>query len=443
MLVIRGRRVVTPEGERPAAIHVANGLITRISSFDAVDDASELVEAGDLVVGPGLVDTHVHVNEPGRTEWEGFNTATRAAAAGGITTIVDMPLNSIPATVDVDALETKRRAAESQCHVNVAFWGGIVAGSELHIGPLIDAGVRGFKCFLAPSGVAEFPMVTVADLRRALPVLAGRAGTRCPLLVHAEDPSILKEASGNPRAYATFLATRPAEAEVAAIDAMAALAAEYRVHVHIVHVSSAEGVASVERAQASGITITAETCPHYLTFSAAEIPDGATAFKCAPPIRDGSHRDALWQGLARGACEMVVTDHSPAPPALKSAIEGDFLTAWGGIASLQLSLAAVWTGAANRGHTVTDVARWMSQRPARLCGLGHRKGALQLGYDADIVLWDSDARTRVVGAALQHRHSLTPYEGRTLGGVVRATYVGGVKVWDGVQLVNPARGRLI
>jgi allantoinase len=444
MLVIRGRRVVTPDGERPAAIHIENRTITRVSRYDDVDvEGAEVVDGGDLVIAPGLVDSHVHVNEPGRTEWEGFDSATRAAAAGGITTIVDMPLNSIPATVDVAALELKRQAARGRCHVNVGFWGGIVPGNEEHIGPLIGAGVRGFKCFLVPSGVPEFPMVTDQDLRRALPVLARTGGLMCPLLVHAEDLSTLKEASGDARAYSTFLATRPVAAEVAAVDRMAALAAEYRVRVHIVHVSSADGLASVARAQASGVAMTAETCPHYLTFSADEIADGATAFKCAPPIRQASHREALWHGLGRGLCDMVVTDHSPAPPALKSVATGDFVTAWGGIASLQLSLAAVWTGAAGRGHTVKDITQWMSRQPAILCGLSHRKGAIEVGYDADIVLWDPDASVQVEGTRLQHRHALTPYEGRTLRGAVRATYVGGVKVWDAGRLVNAGRGQLV
>jgi allantoinase len=440
-LIIRGRRIVLPDGERPASIHVTDGRIARVAGYDDVSGATDVIDAGALVVSPGIVDTHVHVNEPGRTEWEGFDTATRAAAAGGVTTIVDMPLNAIPATVDVAALERKRRAGRGQCHVDVAFWGGIVPGNEAHIDGLVEAGVRGFKCFLTPSGVDEFPPVGVSDLRRAMQVLS-RAAKR-PLLVHAEEPSRLRAPAGHPRTYKTYLATRPSDAEVVAIDTMAALAAEYHVATHIVHLSSREGVAAVERAQAAGAPMTAETCPHYLTFTADDVPDGATAYKCAPPVREAAHREALWAALGRGACSMVVTDHSPAPPSMKRTDTGDFLAAWGGVASLELSLAAVWTGAAARGFGVTALASWMSGQPARLAGLADRKGALREGCDADLVLWDPDARFEVVGDRLQQRHKLTPYAGRALRGAVRRTYLRGTLVWDDKTLVAAGRGRLL
>jgi allantoinase len=395
------------------------------------------------VVAPGIVDPHVHVNEPGRTDWEGFDTATRAAAAGGVTTIIDMPLNSVPATSDVAALEQKRDAARGRCHVDVGFWGGIVPDNEDHIGDLIAAGVRGFKCFLTPSGVEEFASVDEASLRRALPLLSRAAGTSRPLLVHAEAPSRLKPPSGAPRAYSTYLATRPARAEVEAIQLIAALAGEYHVAAHIVHVSSAEGLAAAARARTDGVQMTAETCPHYLTFAADEVPDGATAFKCAPPLREARHREALWNGLRDGTCSMVASDHSPAPPSMKCVGTGDFLRSWGGIASLELSLAAVWTGAAVRGFSVGDLTRWLSERPAILSGLGDRKGAIRAGCDADLVLWDPDARFDVEPDRLQQRHKLTPYAGRRLNGVVHATYVRGVCVWRSGRLVHGGCGQLL
>ena len=434
MVIIQGRRVVLPEGERPASIHIESGIIVAVRDYGDVDAAAQVLDAGGLAVLPGLVDSHVHINEPGRTDWEGFETATRAAAAGGITTLVDMPLNSIPATTTLDALIAKRHAARGKCHVDVGFWGGIVPDNHDQIEPLLDAGVRGFKCFMTPSGVDEFASVSEGDLRRALPFLA-RSPLRRPLLVHAEEPSILQQAHGDRRAYATFLATRPADAEASAIRTIARLAGEYGVAAHIVHVSSADGVEAVAAAQAARVSLTAETCPHYLTFAANEITDGATPFKCAPPIRSPQHRDELWRALDRGICALVASDHSPAPPTMKCVDSGDFIAAWGGIASLELSLRAVWSGAARRGFTLPDVVRWMSERPARLCRLDHRKGAIRPGLDADLVLFEPDSKTTVAGATLQQRHKLTPYDGALLLGTVRATYLRGVKVWDDGRLL--------
>ena len=354
MLVVRSQRVVLPEGERAAALHIEDGKIARIVEY-ATDDptGAKVFNVPDLVISPGLVDSHVHINEPGRSEWEGFDTATRAAAAGGVTTLVDMPLNSVPATTNVAAFHAKVEAARAQCHVDVGFWGGVVPGNAGDLDALLDAGVRGFKCFLVASGVDEFPAVDEGDLRQALPILARRG---VPLLVHAElNPqshphsglrelqaalSLSKGAMRDPQ-YATYLASRPASMELDAIRLMVRLAEEFKARVHIVHVSSAEGVEAIAGAKAAWAPITAETCPHYLTFAADEIPDGATEFKCAPPIRDASHREALWQGLASGALDLIATDHSPSPPALKT--PGDFTGAWGGIASLELSLAASWT----------------------------------------------------------------------------------------------------
>ncbi|MBI3402390.1 MAG: allantoinase AllB [Acidobacteria bacterium] len=472
MLVIRSKRVILPEGERAASLHIDKGVIERVAPYGADDPTGSIVfNVPDQIVSPGLVDTHVHVNEPGRAEWEGFDTATRAAAAGGVTTIVDMPLNSIPATTTVAALRAKRESARAQCHVDVGFWGGVVPGNEGELDGLIDAGVRGFKCFLVPSGVDEFPAVDEAVLRRALPILARR---KVPLLVHAElgiaDRGMRNADSGtlsnphsallNPQSYATYLGTRPPAAEVEAIRLMIRLAGEFRVSTHIVHVSSAEGVDAIARAKSGWVPITAETCPHYLTFSAERIPDGATEFKCAPPIREASHREALWEGLDDGTIDMVVTDHSPAPPALKT--PGNFTTAWGGIASLELALPAVWTAARARflvqssqpGETdaevkgvsrprVSDLSRWMSERPAALAGLSERKGRIVPGLDADLVVWDADIATTVDPARLKQRHKMTPYAGRMLFGRVITTFVRGERVWDKKKLVRAYGGSLL
>ena len=440
-MLIRGRRVILPEGERAASIAIQGGTIVGIGAYDAASKDADVVDAGDLVVSPGIVDTHVHVNEPGRTEWEGFDTATRAAAAGGVTTIVDMPLNSVPATTSVAALEAKRAAARGQCLVDVAFWGGVVPGNETELDGLVDAGVRGFKCFLVPSGVDEFANVDERDLRRAMPILARRG---VPLLVHAEKgpgPFLRETKKGAWPLYSDYLATRPVQMEVDAIRMMIRLATEFGTRTHIVHVAAAEAVEEIARARGAGVPITAETCPHYLTFAAEDIPDGATAFKCAPPIRAASHRDAIWDGLRRGSLDLVATDHSPAPPALKC--PGDFMRAWGGIASLELSLPAVWTGARQRGFGVGDLARWMSAAPARLAGLADRKGAIAPGRDADVIVWDPDAEFTVDASCLQQRHKVTPYSGLRLSGVVRTTIRGGERVWDAGRIVPSGAGHLL
>ena len=437
MLVIRGRRIVVPGGERPASIHIDRGRIVGVGDVADAPPNAEVVDYGDLVVSPGLVDSHVHVNEPGRTEWEGFETATRAAAAGGVTTIVDMPLNSIPATTTVAALEAKRDAARGRCHVDVGCWGGLVPGNDREIEPLIDAGVRGFKCFLVPSGVDEFGCVDEQTLRHALPVLARRG---VPLLVHAELPQYLRDHRGAASSYRAYEATRPAGAEVGAIEMMAALARETGARVHIVHVSSAEGVDAITKARALGVQVSGETCPHYLSFAADEIPDGATEFKCAPPIRQKKDREALWRAIETGVLSLIATDHSPAPPPMKC--PGDFVRAWGGIASLELSLPAIWTRARARGIGPVDLAAWMSAAPAALAGLA-RKGRLAAGADADIVVWDPDGEFTVDAAALQQRHKLTPYAGKSLRGLVHTTFLRGVRVWDRGRSAGAASGELL
>ena len=427
MLAIRGTRVVTPTGVRAATIVVRQGRIAAITGLGERLSGVPIVDAGDHIVIPGLVDTHVHINEPGRTEWEGFDSATRAAAAGGVTTVIDMPLNSIPAVTDAPALEEKIRAATGQCHVDVGFWGGAVPGNAGDLEDLAEAGVLGFKCFLSPSGVDEFPHVSEADLRPALPIISRLA---LPLLVHAELPARLHAFEGGSRVYRTWLASRPPEAEQAAIDLLIRLAREYRARIHIVHLASADALSAIAEARAEGLGITVETCPHYLTFAAEDIADGATAFKCAPPIRERDHRERLWNALRDRALDLVASDHSPAPASLKHLEDGDFVKAWGGVASLQLGLAAVWTGAGARGIPLETVVEAMAGAPARLAALETRKGAIAVGRDADLVIWDPDTEVTIDGAALCHRHPVTPYHGMRLRGRVVTTYLRGQVVFD-------------
>lgn len=437
-LVIRGKRVVTPKGVRAASVHIENGRIARVGAWDDAPSGAWLVDADESIVMPGLVDTHVHVNEPGRTEWEGFETATRAAARGGVATILDMPLNCIPATTTVAALETKREAAHGKAVVNVEYIGGVIPGNSGELEALAGAGVRAFKCFLSPSGVDEFPAVTESDLREAFPILA-RLGL--PLMVHAEDPARLRAApAGGSRRYADYLASRPVAAERSAIELLVRLMEWCSTRVHIVHLSSAASLEIVRSARARGLAITVETCPHYLTFAAAEIPDAATEYKCAPPIREAGEREALWDALIASEIDLVASDHSPCPPPMK-ATDGDFFSAWGGIASLQISLSAVWTGARSRGVAPERIAEWMSSGPARLAGLDTRKGMIEEGYDADITIWDPEVSFTVDAAALEHRHAVTPYAGRELYGKVLATYVAGrdvipsndIGIWQGKE----------
>ena len=419
-LVLRGRRVVTADGVRPASVHIDGRTISRIGAWEDVVAGTELHDAGDSLVMPGLVDSHVHVNEPGRTDWEGFASATRAAAAGGVTTICDMPLNSIPATTSVTALGVKRNAARDQSAIEVQFIGGVIPGNAAELMPLRDAGVCAFKCFLSPSGVPEFPSVTEADLREAFPVLAQ---TGLALMVHAEDPALLLPGSPG-SSYADYLATRPAAAEHAAIALLIRLLEWCPTPVHVVHLSSASSLPLIRAARDRGIPLSVETCPHYLSFAAEAIPDGATRYKCAPPIRSAAERNALWDGLISGEIDLVASDHSPCPPELKQT-GGDFQAAWGGISSLELALAAVWTGARGRAIPPARLADWMSVGPARLVGLAHRKGRLAPGYDADLVIWDPERSFVVNPAALRQRHPLTPYAGRELYGMVRATFSAG------------------
>lgn len=440
-LVVRSERVVLPDGVRAAAIHVGDGRIIGVAPYsDRPANVREL-DAGELMVLPGLVDTHVHMNDPGRAHWEGVDHATRAAAAGGVTTLVDMPLNSIPATTTVGALQAKQRAVSGRCYVDVAFWGGVVPGNTEALEPLARAGIAGFKCFLCPSGVEEFEHVTEHDLREAMPVVA-RLGL--PLLAHAELPDrLLDPDEGDPRAYGTWLRSRPQAAETSAIDLLIGLAAEYGARVHVVHLASAEALSALRAARSGGVPITVETCPHYLAFAAEEIADGATAFKCAPPIRDRSNRERLWQALLDGDIDLIATDHSPVPPPLKCLDEGDFVRAWGGIASVQVGLAAAWTAAKARGIPVERVVKWMSEAPARLAGLSGVKGSIVPGADADLVIWDPDAQATVDPSTLHHRHPVTPYAGMELTGAVRTTVLHGEIVFKDGQVMPVIAGRMI
>jgi allantoinase len=441
-LVIRGPRVATPDGIRSASIHIQDGTITRVAGYDDVPAGANPVEAGDALVFPGLVDTHVHVNEPGRTDWEGFATATRAAAAGGVTTLLDMPLNSIPPTTAVSALQTKRAAALDRCAVDVGFLGGLVPGNIGEVAGLHSAGVFGFKCFLCPSGVDEFPPISEAELRQTAPSLSALDAL---LMVHAELPAALKSdaTSGDPRAHGTWLASRPVAAETGAVRLLIAVARDTRLRVHVVHVSAPETLDLIVSARAAGVRITAETCPHYLSFSAEEIPDGATEYKCAPPIRESVRREGLWEALVSGRLDAVVSDHSPAPAELKQRTNGDFFRAWGGIASLQLRLPAVWTVARARGQAPERLAEWLCAGPARLVGLEGRKGAIAPGCHADLVLWHPEQEFVVEAPRLRHRHPLTPWLGRRLAGVIMATYLRGELVYARGAPDGPPRGRLL
>jgi allantoinase len=416
-LLLRSRRVVLPDGVRPAVVAVADGRIAAVLKHTARPGSAALVELGDDALLPGLVDTHVHVNEPGRTEWEGFATATRAAAAGGVTTIIDMPLNSLPPTLDPAALSAKQAAATGQIHTDVGFWGGAVPGNLGRLRELWDAGVFGFKCFTADSGVPEFPPVSSEQLKAVLDEVAGFDGL---VLVHAEASDGLRPLE-SAETFAEFLASRPALAEQRAIARLIEAVRATGGRAHVLHLSAARALSDISAARAEGVRISVETCPHYLTLTAEEIPDGATEFKCCPPIRNLANRESLWAGLSSGDIDCVVSDHSPCPPAMKS---GDFASAWGGIASLQLGLPLVWTAARGRGFSLPAVVDWMAARPAALAGVS-RKGRIAVGFDADLVAFDTEGTFTVDPASLRHRHPVTPYAGQRLTGVVRRTWLRG------------------
>lgn len=424
-LVLSSQRVITPEGEKPATVRIQAGRITSIEDYQpnlSTDGPGE--DLGNLAILPGLIDPHVHLNDPGNTEWEGFLTGTAAAAAGGITTLVDMPLNSLPVTTTLHALKHKRLSSERKLLIDVGFYAGLVPGNEKEIGELLGAGVLGVKAFLCHSGLDAFPNATEKELRHAMPLLAKKGAV---LLAHAE---LVKPqpAMANHRSYADYLASRPPGFEQEAIKLLINLCRETGCRTHIVHLADAESLPMLRAARQEGLPITVETCPHYLYFSAEEIPDGATQYKCAPPIRSEENRERLWQALAEGEIDLIATDHSPCPPEMKSLEAGRFDEAWGGISSLQLSLPIVWTEASRRGHALSDVVRWMSEAPAKLLRLPKgksKKPGICVGADANLVIFDPEATFMVKGEELEHRHPITPYEGRELRGVVKQTYLRG------------------
>jgi allantoinase len=441
--VFRSERVITPNGEISAAVHVSGGRIGKVAGYDDLPARAERVELGPLALLPGFVDTHVHINEPGRTEWEGFATATRAAAAGGVTTLVDMPLNSIPPTITVAALQEKIRAAEPSLSVDVAFWGGLVPGNLSELPTMYAAGAVGFKCFLAPSGVDEFQHVSVAEASDAMEVLAPLGA---PLLVHAEDPAVLVRNETGPRSRSErtdcriYEQSRPPEAELEAIRVVLAEAERTGARVHIVHVATAEGLSAIRKSRDRGALVSGETCPHYLWFASEDVPPGGTQWKCAPPIRGSAARQRLREALRDGLVDMVTSDHSPAPPERK-ATDGDFFSAWGGIASLQIAPLVTWTVASGEGCTLAQLSHWLSAAPAALAGLSHNKGSIAPGMDADLVAFDPDPSFRVRAEDLQHRHKLTPYDGAVLRGRVHRTWLRGEMIHDDGGFPRPLLGR--
>ena len=434
-LAIRAPRMVTALGELAGTVGIRDGQIAAIEPLDHEFAARDtLTLDGDVVLLPGLVDSHVHVCEPGNSEWEGFATATRAAAAGGITTLVDMPLDSIPTTVNLAALEAKRQAAKGQCWIDVGFWGGVIPGNLADLAALDGAGVLGFKCFLADSGSDDFPPIDIPQMEAALRVLRA---LEAPLLVHAESAeAIARIPATSGSSYADYLASRPRGVENLAIAQVIEAVRATRGRAHILHLSSADSLPMIASARRDGLRLSVESCPHYLTLTAEEVPDGATAFKCSPPVREAANRDLLWDGLRDGVIDLIASDHSPCTVAMKELGSGDFGTAWGGVSSLQLGLPVIWSAARERGFSLWDIVRWMSAGPAALAGLS-RKGGIALGYDADFCVFAPDESFVVDPATLFHRHPISPYAGRSLTGVVRQTLLKG-------RPIDPEpRGRLL
>jgi allantoinase len=447
-LVLRSRRVLLEGRLEPADIVLADGLVARVAPHGALSESPETTveDLGDFVVQPGLVDPHVHLNDPGRVDWEGFEHGTRAAAAGGLTLVADMPLNSDPVTVDPDAVRQKRAAAGGRVWIDVGLHGGLVPANARDRGALeglLDSGVLAMKAFLCDSGLPEFPAVSREDLEAAMPVLAERGVT---LLVHAELVGAQAAPLAQPRRYAAYLATRPPQVEVRAIELLIELCRRTGCRVHVVHLSTAFALPAIERAKAAGLPLTVETCPHYLLLCAEEIADGDTRCKCAPPIRNRDNRERLWAALVDGTIDCVASDHSPCPPlrkGLHGEVQGDFGRAWGGISSLQLALPLLWTGMRQRDQPLERAAEWLSSAPARLLGLDATRGAIAPGRRADLVAWDAEAAFVVDAAALFHRHATTPYHGRELFGVVARTYLGGRCIFRDGEIVGEPTGEVV
>lgn len=425
-LVIRARQCLLDGELRGATIGVRDGVVAAIGELDEeFTGAGSVTIPDDHLLLPGMIDTHVHINDPGRADWEGFETATKAALQGGYTTLVDMPLNSLPSTVSVDALEAKKAAAQGNCYVDMGFWGGAIPGNKADLEPLHRAGVFGFKCFLADSGVPEFPPLDAAQLRDHLEEIA-RIGSL--MIVHAEDPETLAAApSVGGRAYSDFLASRPDESEVAAIALLIDAVRATGARAHILHLSSAKALPQIRAAKAEGLALTVETCPHYLSFDADTIRDGSTAHKCCPPIRDQANQDLLWEALRDGTIDCVVSDHSPSTAELKQVDVGDFQTAWGGVSSIQVAFTAVWTAARERGFEFADVVRWMCERPAQIVGMTG-KGSIAVGNSADLIEFAPDELWTVDAAALEHKNKISAYDGVQLTGRRYSTWLRGTAV---------------
>lgn len=442
-LLLKSRRILTPEGIRPGAVLLAGDKIADLVSTEEVTDSIPTEDLADLLLAPGLIDCHVHINEPGRTLWEGFDTATKAAAAGGITSLIEMPLNASPVTTNSRNFNFKLKAANGKIHVNCGFWGGVVPDNLSALEGLLEQGVFGLKAFLTHSGIDEFPNTDENHLREALRILHKFDE---PLLVHCEldgpnpDAHLLQE---NPQSYAAYLKSRPKEWENKAIEMMIRLCRETGARVHIVHLSSAEALPMIRSAKAEGLPLTVETCPHYLLFNAEDMPDAQTAYKCAPPIRERANNNLLWEALKEGTLDFIATDHSPAPPEIKELESGDFNKAWGGIAGLQFLLPALWTEASKRGFTPERIIQLLSSNVAAFLQLEKRKGKISKGFDADLFAWNPEAEFKVTPESIFHRHKVTPYSGLTLRGKVEKTYVGGVKVFDSGRILHLGAGKVL
>jgi allantoinase len=431
-LAIHSDRAVLPSGISEATVVIENGIISSVQHGMFKNFDGEMIDVKGSVLMPGIIDPHVHINEPGRTDWEGFDTATKAAIAGGITTMVDMPLNSSPVTTTINAFDEKLSAAKNKLHTNVGFWGGVVPGNSNKIEPLIQQGVLGFKAFLIHSGIDEFPNVNEEELDQAMPVIAKYD---LPLLVHCELSDDSADKMNDPRSYQQYLRSRPRRWENDAIDMMIRLCEKHRCRTHIVHLSSSDAITAIVAAKQKGLPLTVETGQHYLYFNAEDIPNGQTQYKCAPPIRERENNDLLWKALAENVIDFVATDHSPATPSLKEMESGDLMKAWGGISSIQFALPVLWTVARKRGFSVYDICQWLCERPAAFIGKAGSKGKIATGYDADLVVWDSNASFTITEDIIRHKHKVTPYLGKQLYGVTEQTWLKGDKVFDKGEMI--------
>ncbi|HSU28121.1 MAG TPA: allantoinase AllB [Chitinophagaceae bacterium] len=436
---IRSNRVVMPDGVRPAVVLIRDGMIVDVIE-DVPENIVETTDLGNYVLMPGVIDPHVHINEPGRTEWEGFDTGTKAAIAGGVTMLVDMPLNADPVTTTKRSFELKLESTKGKLHTNCGFWGGVVPGNEKDIEPLIKSGVLGFKAFLTHSGIDEFPNVGERELEKVMPIIAHHG---LPLLVHCELSDEIDRTGKDPRSYRNYLASRPKQWENSAVNMMISLCKKFNCRTHIVHLSSVGALPMIVKAKNEGLPLTVETCQHYLYFNAEDIPDGNTAYKCAPPIREKANNDLLWEALKNGIIDYVATDHSPAPPAMKETESGNFMKAWGGIASIQFALPVLWSAAKKRGHTLSDIAKWLCENPARLPGQEKIRGKIAKGYAADLVAWKPEEIFIVTKELIEHKHKITPYIDKELYGVVQQTWLDGEKVFDRGKFLHLNKGKTI